>query len=67
MSDSDFTIQSSSFYDRNRDKSAIEIDKNMSILNLWSEKEVLLPHWCVTFDQQLDDIIHLKMTIAEQR
>ncbi len=66
MSDSDITIQSSSFYDRNRDKSAIEIDENMNILNLWSEKEVvLLPHWCVTFDQQLDERLHFKMTIAE--
>jgi hypothetical protein len=50
---------------RKSDKSTIEIDKNMSILKLWSEKEVLLPHWGVAFDHQLDDRIHLKMTIAE--
>jgi hypothetical protein len=37
----------------------------MSILKLWSEKEALLPHCGVAFDHQLDDRIHLKMTIAD--
>ncbi len=41
--------------------------KNMSISKLWSDREVLLPDWCVALDYRLDEILHLKMTIAEKQ
>jgi hypothetical protein len=65
MSDIDITIQSSSEMTVKAISPLSKSTKNTSILELWSEKEVILPHWGVAFDHQLDERIHFKMTIAE--
>jgi hypothetical protein len=46
-------------------QSAIDIYKKFKQIEERKVRKFLLPHWYLAFDEQLDDRLHLKITIAK--
>jgi hypothetical protein len=50
---------------RHHNSSAVDIYKKFKQIEERKERKVLLPHWYLALDEQLDERLHLKMTIAK--